>query len=172
MQETEQMWVRSLGPKDPGEECMLTHSITLAWRTPWTEEYGGLQSIGLQSQTWLKLFSTHAWVNICQSQSPNSSHHSFSLGNQKFDPYICDSTFKWYYMIFSIILIFLFLTSLSMTVSKSIHISRNDTILFFSVTSIPLCIYIHIYHIFIHSSVNGHLGSSLYWLLEIVLQWT
>ena len=45
------MWVRSLGPEDPGEECMLTHSITLAWKTPWTEELGWLQSIGSQRVT-------------------------------------------------------------------------------------------------------------------------
>ena len=45
MQET---LVQSLGPEDPLEESMATHSSTLAWRTPWTEESGGLQSIGLQ----------------------------------------------------------------------------------------------------------------------------
>ena len=38
------MWVRSLGRKDPLEEGMATHSSILAWRTPWTEEPGGLQS--------------------------------------------------------------------------------------------------------------------------------
>ena len=39
-------WVRSLGWEDPLEEGMATHSSTLAWRTPWTEEPGGLQSMG------------------------------------------------------------------------------------------------------------------------------
>ena len=45
MQET---LVRALGLADPQEEGMATHSSILAWRIPWTEEAGGLQSIGLQ----------------------------------------------------------------------------------------------------------------------------
>ena len=48
------MWetqVRSLGREDPLEKEMATHSSTLAWKIPWTEEPGGLQSIGLQSRT-------------------------------------------------------------------------------------------------------------------------
>ena len=39
------MWFRSLGGKDPLEEGMATHSSILAWRTPWTEKPGGLQSM-------------------------------------------------------------------------------------------------------------------------------
>ena len=46
MQET---WVQSLGWEDPLEEGMATHSSILAWRIPWTEDPGGLQSMGLQS---------------------------------------------------------------------------------------------------------------------------
>ena len=41
-------WVQSLGQEDPLEEGMATHSIILAWRIPWTEEPGGLQSMGSQ----------------------------------------------------------------------------------------------------------------------------
>ena len=41
-------WVRSLGQKDPLEEEMATHSGILAWEIPWTEEPGGLQSMGSQ----------------------------------------------------------------------------------------------------------------------------
>ena len=41
-------WVRSLGREDPLEKGMATHSSILAWRMPWTEEPGGLQSKGLQ----------------------------------------------------------------------------------------------------------------------------
>ena len=37
--------------EDPLEEGMATHSSILAWRIPWTEEPGGLQSMGSQSQT-------------------------------------------------------------------------------------------------------------------------
>ena len=39
-------WVRSLGREDPLEKEMATHSSILAWRIPWTEELGGLQSRG------------------------------------------------------------------------------------------------------------------------------
>ena len=41
-------WVRSLGWEDPLKEGAATHSSILVWRIPWTEEPGGLQSIGLQ----------------------------------------------------------------------------------------------------------------------------
>ena len=51
MQET-QVW--TLGPEDPLEEEMAAHSSIPAWEIPWTEEPGGLQSMGSQkSQTWL-----------------------------------------------------------------------------------------------------------------------
>ena len=43
--------VQSLGREDPLEKEMATHSSILAWRIPWTEEPGGLESMGLQSQT-------------------------------------------------------------------------------------------------------------------------
>ena len=43
-----EMWVRSLGGEDPLEEGMATLSSILAWKIPWTEELGGLQSIGSQ----------------------------------------------------------------------------------------------------------------------------
>ena len=42
------MWVQSLGREDPLEEGMAAHSNVLAWRTPWTEEPGGLLSTGSQ----------------------------------------------------------------------------------------------------------------------------
>ena len=45
MQET---WVRFLGQEDPLEKEMATHSSILAWRIPWTEEPGRLQSTGSQ----------------------------------------------------------------------------------------------------------------------------
>ena len=45
MQET---WVRFLGREDPLEKEMALHSSILAWKIPWTEEPGGLQSMGLQ----------------------------------------------------------------------------------------------------------------------------
>ena len=39
-------WVRSWGQEDPLEKEMATHSSILAWRIPWIEELGGLQSMG------------------------------------------------------------------------------------------------------------------------------
>ena len=44
----QEMQVQSLGWEDPLEKEMATHSSILAWRIPWTEEPGGLQSLGLQ----------------------------------------------------------------------------------------------------------------------------
>ena len=52
MQETQ---VQPLGQEDPLEKGMAMHSSILAWRIPWTEESGGLQSVGLQRVR-------HAWV--------------------------------------------------------------------------------------------------------------
>ena len=46
----QETWVRSLGREDPLEKEMTTRSNTLAWKIPWTEEPGGLQSMGSQSQ--------------------------------------------------------------------------------------------------------------------------
>ena len=48
MEEIQETWVRSLGQEDPLGEEMATHSSILAWEIPWTEEPGGLQSMGLQ----------------------------------------------------------------------------------------------------------------------------
>ena len=49
-------WVWSLGWEDPLEQGMATHSSILAWRIPWTEEPGGLQFMGSQSQSRLNNF--------------------------------------------------------------------------------------------------------------------
>ena len=64
------MQVRSLGREDPLEDSMATHSSMLAWRMSWTEEPGGLPSIGItQSWTSLKRLST----GLAQAV-PTSSH--------------------------------------------------------------------------------------------------
>ena len=44
----QEMWVQSLDQEDPLEEGIATHSSIPTWKIPWTEETGGLQSIGLQ----------------------------------------------------------------------------------------------------------------------------
>ena len=52
-------WVWSLGWEDPLEKGTATHSSILAWRIPWTEEPGGLQAMGSQSQKPLRDFHFH-----------------------------------------------------------------------------------------------------------------
>ena len=54
MQKTQ---VRSLGWEEPLERGMTIHSSTIAWRIPWTEEPGRLQSLGSHSQTRLSNFT-------------------------------------------------------------------------------------------------------------------
>ena len=48
MQEAQEMQVQSLSQEDPLEKEMATHFSILAWKVPWTEEPGGLQSMGSQ----------------------------------------------------------------------------------------------------------------------------
>ena len=43
-----EIWIQPLGQEDPLEEYVATHFSILVWRIPWTEESGGLQSMGLQ----------------------------------------------------------------------------------------------------------------------------
>ena len=66
---TKETQVQSLGQEDPLEEGMATHSNILAWRISWTEEPGGLQSIGLQRDTQL---SRHA-LRINPTNSADSA---------------------------------------------------------------------------------------------------
>ena len=60
MQETQ---VQSLGGEDLLEEETATHSSILAWEIPWTEEPGGLQSMGLQSQTQLNDWAQYLYTD-------------------------------------------------------------------------------------------------------------
>ena len=57
MQET---WVQDLGWEDTLDKGLATHSSILAWRIPWTEEPGGLESMESQSQIW------KAWQQLPQ----------------------------------------------------------------------------------------------------------
>ena len=68
-------WVQSLDWEDPLEESMATHSSILAWRMPWTEESGGLQSMGLQR-------IRHDWVSKC-----NTAQHSKVEEMAESDPF-------------------------------------------------------------------------------------
>ena len=55
---------QSLGQEDPLEKEMATHSSILAWRIPWTEEPGGLQSMDSQSWTRLSDFTSLHFIII------------------------------------------------------------------------------------------------------------
>ena len=65
-------WVQSLGWEDPLEKEMATHSSILAWRIPWTEELGGLQSTGCKESDMTERLHFHfqaslvvQWLRIC-----------------------------------------------------------------------------------------------------------
>ena len=66
MQEMQEMWVQSLGQKDPLEEKMATHTSILAGTIPWPEEPGRLQSVGSQRvrQDWATKQWVWAFLNI------------------------------------------------------------------------------------------------------------
>ena len=64
-------WIWSLGQEDPLEKEMATHSSILAWKIPWTEKAGTLQSMGSQRVG-------HDWVNSFTYLSPKV--HSLHLG--------------------------------------------------------------------------------------------
>ena len=70
------MWVWSLGWEDSLEKEMATHSNILAWRISWREEPGGLQSMGSQSQIWLKQLSTHTYMQKRKKKKPNQTSSS------------------------------------------------------------------------------------------------
>ena len=63
----QETWVWSLGREDPLKEGMATHSSILAWRIPWTEEPGGLYSIGLQRVG-------HDWNDLACAWGTKISH--------------------------------------------------------------------------------------------------
>ena len=81
-------WVQFLGWEDPLEKGMVTHSSILVWRIPWTEEPGGLQSMGSQSQTKLSDFHFHrmskvAWNKPEKEASVLGKRKRKKAGSQK-----------------------------------------------------------------------------------------
>ena len=75
MQETGETWVQLLCWEDPLEEDVETHSSILAWRIPWTEEPGGLQSTGSQ--------------RVGQDRSDWSMHRSTDRWNSSNETALC-----------------------------------------------------------------------------------
>ena len=65
MQETQETEVGSLGPEDPLEEEMASHTSVLAWKMPWTEKLGRLWSMGLQRDGH-NLVTEHACTRACR----------------------------------------------------------------------------------------------------------
>ena len=103
----QEMQVRSLGRTDSLEEGMVTHSSILAWKIPWTEEPGGLQSTGSQriGQNWSNLGRTRAGYpptslplyifhpfphlpvfDLCGLHQPGSMPLCFQLGLARWRP--------------------------------------------------------------------------------------
>ena len=86
------MWVRSLGWKDALKEEVATHSSILAWRIPWTEKPGGLQSPKghkeLDTTEWLNWTELNIWLEITNSALSNNCklfsmmYHSLKLENE------------------------------------------------------------------------------------------
>ena len=62
MQEAQETWVWSLGQEDPLEEGTATPSSVLAWSISWTEEPGGLQSMGLRRVRTEETENAHSWA--------------------------------------------------------------------------------------------------------------
>ena len=73
--------VQSLGREDPLEKEMVTHSSILAWRVPWMEEPGGLQSTGSQSRTRLSNFAFTGGLVI--KNPPSSAEDVGSIFGQE-----------------------------------------------------------------------------------------
>ena len=81
-----EIWVRSLGREDPLEKEMATHSSTLAWKSPWTEEPGRLQSMGsLESDTTERLHT----VTLPRFSQFSSVEFSHSVVSDSSDPMDC-----------------------------------------------------------------------------------
>ena len=87
----QETWLWSLGQEDPLEEEMATHSNTLAWEIPWTEEPGGLQSMGSQrvGHDWVTLILPERggkerdvgrrsqWLPLRLSQNPSADNMQY-----------------------------------------------------------------------------------------------
>ena len=71
-----EMLIPFLGPEDPLEEGMAVHSSILAWRIQWTEEWGGLQSMGSQRVE-------HDWSNLACTHGRNQPKIVKQLSNRK-----------------------------------------------------------------------------------------
>ena len=91
---SQETWIQSLGRQDPLEKGMATHPSILAWRIIWTEEPGGLQSMGSESQTRLSARTrahTHTHTHTHISSLLGSLSESLRC------PVLYSCTTLWYY---------------------------------------------------------------------------
>ena len=86
MQEMQETWVPSLGREDPLEKEIAAHSSIVDWKIPWTKELGGLQSLGLQSQTQLSTY-THWFQKSMFNQSTETFKFSYNKMFYKIDDF-------------------------------------------------------------------------------------
>ena len=77
----QETWVRSLGREDPLEQKMATHTSILAWRIPWTEEPGGLQSMGSQRVRYDWATNIFTWWSFTETQFTYQIVHSLKIYN-------------------------------------------------------------------------------------------
>ena len=89
----QEIWIWSLGWEDPLEKGMATHSSILAWRIPWTEEPGGLQSMGC------KELKTTEWLTLLLSLVLESQHH-YIISLQHKDPWFSNLSIHWVLVLF------------------------------------------------------------------------
>ena len=98
MQET---WVWSLGQEDPLEKEMATHTSTLAWKIPWTEKPGRLQSMGLQrvGHDWLysDIHVTETWSIKISKEQFAANIDSFKKKEVKTSSIICKISTRFFF---------------------------------------------------------------------------
>ena len=85
MQEIYETRFQHLGWEDPLEKKVSTHSSILAWRLPWTDEPGGLQSMGLHSRTRLKRLRRHAHTH---THTHSGLCYTWSYGNSNYNCFL------------------------------------------------------------------------------------
>ena len=127
-------WVQSLGQEDPLEKEMATHSIILAWRIPWTEEPGGLQSMGLKESDTTEQLHFHFLLYNNYSQvyrQEKDSHTQYYIYT-----YITMHVYKWKDMY---IILIIFKMGIN-DYSNIIHNGPKQILTVDSVTHIYMCV--------------------------------
>ena len=114
-------WVRSLGRDDPLEKEMAPHSSTVAWKIPWMEDHGRLQSIGSQRVR-------HDWATSLSLLSPSSPLQAVSY-ELLFCTRQCAKHFIWTHVYFYLTLLYLTLLIITFNwIERDIKVSYNSFI--------------------------------------------